>query len=600
MDENKEFSEKDIQIEKGFASLNELRRRWKEGTFGEIIDDWKWIFSYSLRYKGAILFYLILGIFSTCSSQLSAYLNIDIVNIITGKQGDRLWILILISVSSMLLSLTLGNYINRISTRLSIDINNDIQSDIFSKIMDADWKEIEKYPYGDVLNRFNSDTNTISGNAISWLPSIILSLVNFGITLRIMWGIDHVVAILAFASAPFTLLASRIVVKKQREYGRKVREMSSQMMAFEVEAFYNMDTIKSFGIADQYNDKLKGWQGRFKKMSMDYNLFSIKTSIYMSVVGYAVSSICFFYCLFRMWSGDIDYGKMTYILSQRSVLSGAFSSLISIVPSFLNSSISAHRIKELVDLPREIHIPESSELNTMADKGFSVLMNDVTYAYVENKNVITQSRFTANPGEIVALVGPSGEGKTTMIRLMLGLTHPQEGRVFLKASDGSTIDMNADTRYLFSYVPQGNTILSGTVAENLRMVKPDATDEEIMEALQMACAWDFIKELPDGINCNIGERGRGFSEGQAQRISIARAVLRNSPILLLDEATSALDVTTERQVLRNIIQQHPNKTVIVTTHRPSVLNLCQRVYRVMETRVTELSEEESARMAMDF
>lgn len=187
-----------------------------------------------------------------------------------------------------------------------------------------------------------------------------------------------------------------------------------------------------------------------------------------------------------------------------------------------------------------------------------------------------------------------------MIRLMLGLIRPQNGNVSLCAPDGARVAMNAETRHLFAYVPQGNTIISGTIAENMRMVKEDATDQEIVDALKVACAWDFVEKLPETINSNVGERGRGLSEGQAQRIAIARAVLRDAPVLLLDEATSALDVTTERMVLKNIVRQHPNKTCIVTTHRPSVLNLCQRVYRVMETKVTELSEEESSRMAMDF
>ena len=160
--------------------------------------------------------------------------------------------------------------------------------------------------------------------------------------------------------------------------------------------------------------------------------------------------------------------------------------------------------------------------------------------------------------------------------------------------------MNADTRQLFDYVPQGNTILSGTIAENLRMVREDATDEELIDALKVACAWDFVEKLPDTIHSKVGERGRGLSEGQAQRIAIARAILRDAPVLLLDEATSALDVTTERRVLRSIVQQRPNKTCIVTTHRPSVLGLASRVYRVLDTRITELSEEESSRMAMDF
>ena len=253
-----------------------------------------------------------------------------------------------------------------------------------------------------------------------------------------------------------------------------------------------------------------------------------------------------------------------------------------------------------MELPREVHIPESAELDALAQDGFTVQMQDLSFAYVEGTNVITDSRFVARPGEIVALIGPSGEGKTTMIRLILGLVCPQSGRALIRAADGTEVTMNAETRHLFAYVPQGNTILSGTIAENMRTVKEDATDEEIIEALKIACAWDFVAKMPDTINAKVGERGRGFSEGQAQRIAIARAVLRDAPVLLLDEATSALDVTTERRVLRNIVQQKPNKTCIVTTHRPSVLNLCQRVYRVVDTQVTELSEEESARMAMDF
>ena len=160
--------------------------------------------------------------------------------------------------------------------------------------------------------------------------------------------------------------------------------------------------------------------------------------------------------------------------------------------------------------------------------------------------------------------------------------------------------MNAETRHFFAYVPQGNTIIAGTIAENLRMVRENASDDELIEALKLACAWEFVEKLPGNINANIGERGKGLSEGQAQRIAIARAILRDAPVLLLDEATSALDVATERRVLRSIITARPNKTCIVTTHRPSVLSMCRRVYRVMDTRVTELSEEESARMAMDF
>ena len=595
MEENKN-NDKNV----GFESLDILIGKWKDGTFSEIIDDWKWIFSYSKRYKGAIAFYTVLGIFSTSLGLVSSVASKYLIDIITGYQMDKLGLLIVIMVGSTVFSLVFSSLINRISTKLSIDINNDIQADIFDKIVDADWLALNKYSNGDILNRFNGDIGTVSGNAISWLPTIVIAIYNFIATFFVIMHYDVMMAVIAFASAPFLFLSSRFIIKKQREYGKKVREMSSDLMTFEVETFYNFDTIKSFGVAPHYSKKMRWWQKKFKDISLEYNLFTIKTNIWLSILGAMVQMVAFGYCLFRLWTRDITYGTMTLFLQQRSNLSGAFSNVISIIPSFLNSSISAHRIRELVELPKEVHIPESSEMDVFAEKGFEVRMKEVDFAYIEGKKVITDSDFVACPGEIVALVGPSGEGKTTMIRLILGLVHPEEGKTVLVASNGQEVRMNADTRHLFAYVPQGNTILSGTIAENMRMVKEEATEEEIVEALKIACAWDFVEKLPDTIHTNLGERGRGLSEGQAQRISIARAVLRDAPILLLDEATSALDVTTERQVLRNIIHQKPNKTCIVTTHRPSVLNMCQRVYRVMETRVTELSEEESSRMAIDF
>lgn len=584
----------------GFESLDILIGRWKDGTFSEIIDDWKWIFSYSARYKGAIAFYVVLGILSTSLGLVSSVASKYLIDIITGYKMEKLPFLIAIMVGSTVFSLVFDSVISRISTRLSIDINNDIQADIFDKIVDADWLEINQYSNGDILNRFNGDISTVSGNAISWLPSIIIAVYNFIATFFVIMHYDWIMAVIALGSAPFMLLMSRFMIKKQRDYSKKVREMSSNLMTFEVETFYNFDTIKSFGIAPHYSKKMRWWQGRFKDISLKYNLFTIKTNIVLSIMGTMVQFLAFGYCLFRLWTHDITYGTMTLFLQQRSKLSSAFNNVVSIIPSFLNSSVSAHRIRELVELPKEVHIPESSELDELAGDGFEIRMKDVEFSYTEGTRVIHQSQFRACPGEIVALVGPSGEGKTTMIRLILGLIRPEAGSALIVASDGKKVVLNAETRHLFAYVPQGNTILSGTIAENMRMVKEDATDEEIVEALKIACAWDFVEKMPDTINSRIGERGRGFSEGQAQRIAIARAVLRDAPVLLLDEATSALDVTTERQVLRNIVQQKPNKTCIVTTHRPSVLNLCQRVYRVMETKVTELDEEMASRMAMDF
>ena len=583
-----------------FNSLHTLAQRKRDGSLGEIFEDWRWIFTYTKRHKFAVLFYTVLGILSTTLGLVASVAGKYTIDIIIGYKTSKLWLLITIMLSSAAISLLFTNLISRLSAKIGININNDIQADIFDKIIDVDWKAISEYSSGDLLNRFNSDVQTVSKNAISWLPSIIIAVYNFVVTFAVIWHYNRIMSLLAFASAPVMLLMSKYFITKQRDYAKKVKETGSKMMAFEVETFYNFDTIKSFGVMDTYGRKLRSWQQKLKKISLDYNLFAIKTNVFMSVLGLIVQYAAFGYCLYLLWGHMITYGTMTLFLEQRVRLSSAFNNVVGIVPNFLTSSVSAHRIRELIDLPREIHLPQSEKLTELTENGFDVRMDGVSFSYIKDKQVLTGASFRAAPGEIVALIGPSGEGKTTMIRLMLGLIHPDEGTAFISGADGTQVEMNADSRRFFSYVPQGNTILSGTIAENMRLVKEDATDEEIIEALKTACAWDFVSKLKNGIDSPVGERGRGFSEGQAQRLAIARAILRDAPVLLLDEATSALDVATERQVLRNIVSSSPNKTCIVTTHRPTVINLCSRVYRVTNQHVTELGEDESSRAAMDF
>ena len=578
-----------------------LLNKLDDGTFSDFFEDWKWIFSYSRKYTKVIICYTIIGIISSTLGLVSSVASKYMIDIITGYQFEKLWLVAVIMVSSMVVSLLFTSLVNRYSTKLSIYVNNDMQADIFDRIIDADWLSISQFENGDILNRFNNDVNTVASNAVSWLPNLIIYVYSIAATLAVILYYDATMALIALLSAPILLLSGRYLMRKNSEYRRKVLEVNSKLMNYEVETFYNFDTIKSFGVMEHYSKGLRGWQERFKQTNLAYNLFTIKTNIGMSVLSAGVSFLAFGYCLFRLWTGDILYGTMTLFLEQRSKLSNQFSNLVRIIPGMLNSAVSARRIRELVELPREVHMPEQSErMRQAAQHGFTVQLEHVNFAYIQEHRVLTDSNFIASPGEIVALVGPSGEGKTTMLRMILGLLHPNQGTAQLVTQDGETVPIHADTRRYFSYVPQGNTLMSGTIADNLRVVKEDATEEEIKQALETACAWEFVQKMPDGIHSLLGTRGRGVSEGQAQRISIARAVLRDAPILRLDEATSALDVATERQVLRNIMHRHPNKTCIVTTHRPSVLNLCQRIYRVIDTKVTQLDEQTSNQMVQDF
>ena len=583
----------------GSESLGTLVSSWRDGTFSEIWADWKWIWGYTKRYRRAVWFYTILGVASSTLGLVSAVASKYSIDIITGYDSDHLWFIVTVMVASALVGLLLRSVTSRISTKISLRVNNDIQAQVFDRLLGADWRSLNAFASGDLLSRLSTDVGSVSSSAIRWLPDLIVTAYTFAATLAVILHYDWVMALLALASAPFLLLTSRRLIRGMRTHQQEVRQVGSRLMSYETETLHNLDAIKGFGITGRYGRGFRRRQEEFRRASLDYNLFSIRTEILLSLLGSAVQMAAFGYCLYLLWSGKILYGTMTLFLSQGAKLSSAFNALVRTVPSFLSASVSARRIRDLYALEPEPVLPDDG-LDSLASQGFTVAVEDAGYAYVPHQPVLTHADFQAAPGETVALVGPSGGGKTTMIRLLLGLIRPAEGRAYLQAADGRQVEVNAGLRRYFSYVPQGNTLLSGTIADNLRMVKPDASDAQLRAALEAACAWDFVSAMDGGLDASVGEHGHGLSEGQAQRIAIARALLRDAPVLLLDEATSALDVATERTILRNLAARYPHKTCIVTTHRPTVISLCRRVYQVSSGCLRLLDSDEAQRLAMDF
>ena len=583
----------------GSESLGTLVSSWRDGTFSEIWADWKWIWGYTKRYRRAVWFYTILGVASSTLGLVSAVASKYSIDIITGYDSDHLWFIVTVMVASALVGLLLRSVTSRISTKISLRVNNDIQAQVFDRLLGADWRSLNAFASGDLLSRLSTDVGSVSSSAIRWLPDLIVTAYTFAATLAVILHYDWVMALLALASAPFLLLTSRRLIRGMRTHQQEVRQVGSRLMSYETETLHNLDAIKGFGITGRYGRGFRRRQEEFRRASLDYNLFSIRTEILLSLLGSAVQMAAFGYCLYLLWSGKILYGTMTLFLSQGAKLSSAFNALVRTVPSFLSASVSARRIRDLYALEPEPVLPDDG-LDSLASQGFTVAVEDAGYAYVPHQPVLTHADFRAAPGETVALVGPSGGGKTTMIRLLLGLIRPAEGRAYLQAADGRQVEVNAGLRRYFSYVPQGNTLLSGTIADNLRMVKPDASDTQLRAALEAACAWDFVSAMDGGLEASVGEHGHGLSEGQAQRIAIARALLRDAPVLLLDEATSALDVATERTILRNLAARYPHKTCIVTTHRPTVISLCCRVYQVSSGCLRLLDSDEAQRLAMDF
>ena len=581
------------------SALNPLYEKWKAGTFGEIFQDWKWIFSYSKRFKGPIILYTLLGLLSSTLGLIASVAGKFLVDVVIGHKVDQLWLAALVMAGSALVSLSISNMMGRIRQKLDVDMTNAIRADVFDSVMDAGWESLNQFSNGDMLNRFHGDIGTVAGNAVSWLPSMLISVYTFITTFAVIWHYSPVMSLIALSSAPVILLMSRYLVRKQKAHRQEMMETTSRMYSFETEVLYNLDTVKSFGITDSFSMQLRELQMQYRRITLAWNMFQIRTNVFMAILSLVVEYAAYGYALFLLWGGSITYGTMTLFLQQRGALSGAFQSLVGMVPGFISSSVSARRIQELMALPKEKHngedIPEEYFRGSL-----TLRLEQVDFAYEDGEQVIEASDFEAGPGQITALVGPSGEGKTTVLRLLLGMIEPKEGRCFFLPESGKPLAVSAESRALISYVPQGNTLLSGTIAENMRLAKENATDEEIVAALKLACAWEFVEKLPKGIDNDIYERGKGLSEGQTQRISIARALLRDAPVMLMDEATSALDVETERNVLRNILQRSPRKTFIITTHRPTVLSMCDRVYRVVDRRIMQLGKEEVDSIVRNF
>ena len=568
-------------------ALQDIKNRSGDGMFRELYRDWKWIFAFAWNRKGYVILYTFLGLAISSLSLFVSYMSKMLINTVVTNEYRNFVLVAAAYGIGITLNIAVNAILSRLSAKINIYINNDIQESVFAKVIDANWSDVAKYKTGDLLNRFNSDVGTIAANAVNWIPNIIINIYTFVITFVVLWKMDIKMAVISLSAAPVLLVVSRYFMKRLQEQRKKVSELNSEIMSFENDAFDNYDMIKSFGINDFYNRQLFSWHGKYKDCNLDYNKLSIKANIVMSITSTLVALVAFGYCLYRLSTGQLLYGDMTFFLSQRSNVSSHFNSIMTAFPGLLNSAVSAQRVRELIELSPENH--NENSLNELSEsKGITVKLNNVAFSYNEAAQIYKGGDFIARPGEIVTILGSSGEGKTTLLRMILGLISPDSGDVTLIGSDGKEIFVNADLRRLISYVPQGNTIISGTIAENMRMVKENATDEEITEALKTACAWDFVKDLPDGINTHLGGNAHGISMGQGQRISIARAVLRDAPILMLDEATSALDSETENTVLKNIVSMCPDKTCIVSTHRPSILKLSSRIYRVEDKKLIQI------------
>ena len=562
----------------------------KSMSVHELKDELTWIWRYVKEYKGYLILYIALGFAATAFGLGGSVLSKKLINAVTGVDSSSLMTLGCLYVGFGVASVFLNAVLSRISAVSSTNVTKNIRHDVYSRVMSAKWQDFVSFRSGDILNRVNNDVSTVSTSVLNWLPTFITKSFQFVCAFFLILHYDKTMALIALLGAPVTVLASAVFVSKIRESTKKARSASSELVAFLSETFRGIHNIKAFDLKADFDIRFRLVQSTLTEAMLTQNKISVVSSIGVSLLGLLVSYSCFGWAVYRLWADAIDFGTMAMFMQLASVLSGAFGSIVSLIPNAVNSAVAARRLMEITQLETEISDSGETEafINRNKNKGVGVVISDVDFAYETDEPVLHDVNIHADPGELVALVGVSGAGKTTILRLLLSLVEPESGNAYLCGKqDGEKLLISASTRRAFAYVPQGHSLFSGSIADNMRMIRPDASDDEIVRALKTACAYDFVSKMPNGIDTLLGEDNFGLSEGQAQRIAIARAVLSDSPVILLDESTSAIDLQTEKQLLENIKSLSEKKTCIIITHKVSVMEICSRVYSVADMTVCE-------------
>lgn len=456
---------------------------------------------------------------------------------------------------------------------LGIRAQNRMQQRMLDRLLRSEWQGKESRHSGDVINRLSIDVNNVINFLTETMPNTLSVLALFIGAFCYLFSMDKMLTIIIVAMLPIFISLSKIYIGKMRNLSREVRNSDSEVQSVLQETVQNRILIKTLEGDDMMVDKLEDTQSRLRQKVVKRTKFSVFSNLIVNfgfAFGYLVA---FLWAALRMSAHTLTFGGMTAFLQLVNKIQGPARNLTKLVPSFVSVFTAAERLMELEENPME---KQGEPIYMKSPCG--IRLTNVSFAYKEDeRKIIDDLTFDFHPGSCTAILGETGSGKTTLVRMILSLIKPQTGTVEIYNAKESR-ELSPLMRCNFVYVPQGNTLMSGTIRDNLLLGKLNATDKEMEDALRMACA-DFVMDLPEGLDTKCLESGGGLSEGQAQRISIARALLRNRAIMLFDEATSALDPDTERQLLQNILEKQ-RKTVIFITHRPAVVDYCDQVLHV--------------------
>ncbi len=541
----------------------------------------RWVFSTLKRFIPAVIAVSVLGALISFSTIALILVSSKIMNNAqAGITGSKLYtniILLAVIIVFQLAANVLNGYLR---TRLSGRINMYLKERLFSRLVLKEYAPLTELHSGEIVNRLTSDIEVVVNGFAGIIPSTVSIFTKLITGISAVLLLDPIVAaVIVFIGFIFPLFG-RLISNKYKYMHKEVQRTNGVVRSFLQESTQNVVVIKTFLADAPVISKLRSFLGENFRIKMKRGLVSVLTHTGL----YGAFSLGYYGVL--IWgalgiaAGTVQYGTLFAFLELVAQLRNPLQSVSGLLPQYYSTLASAERLIELEALPDEA-APIKEDIHSVYDRLISIDGKKLTFGYDE-RDIIKDADFSLPKGSVCAIMGESGKGKSTLFRLLLGLYAP-EGDLFITLNDG-TMPLDASLRGLFAYVPQGALVLSGTIRENITLLSGDVSDEELIRATKQAVIYDYISSLPDGFDTVIGEHGLGLSEGQLQRIAIARALLTNSPVLLLDECTSALDIETERRLLSNLKAEN-ERTVILITHRTAVLDICDTVLTVEDGKI---------------
>lgn len=538
------------------------------------VDSIRWLWKNVFPYRNSLLLIILGGIVRIGTSLTFVWLCKRLIDLATQHALRRFDTILCLIIACILVQLCLSALSNRLQTLISTNLANRLRKQLLDHILHCRWNGRESFHSGDILNRMEEDVSTVTSLLSGTVPATILTLIQLVAATVFLAVMDLRLAGILLFIMPVALLFSKLYMKKMRSLTRQIRTADSRIQSTMQESLQHRILISTLEAGSRVMRLFNGQQSSLKATVLRRNSFSIFSNL-MVQAGFAAGYVtAFSWGVYGLSRGTVTFGMLTAFLQLVAQIQRPALDFSHRIPEFINALTSVERIKELQMLPLE-EVGSPVRLKTSC----GIRFERVTFSYPDStRQVFKDFSHTFPPGSLTAILGETGCGKSTMIRLMLALLQPSDGHICLYNGE-QTVKASPLTRCNFSYVPQGNSLISGTLRDNMLLGNPQADDDEIKAALHTAAA-DFVDELPAGLDTPCGEKGAGLSEGQAQRIAIARGLLRPGNILLLDEPTSALDSGTEEVLLRRLSQKVKNKTLIIVTHLQQTADLCTSTIRL--------------------